>query len=124
VNPAPGGSLQEGKGPEVIDIVRDYTAICRGTTRATTNRVLGAASSSVLWASTGGNPERLGIHPEEEVGLVAAVAQAPRNLVTHVHGEVDRLVERLGLVSEAEIRSLRQQVQRLERHIGDIRGDR
>jgi hypothetical protein len=56
--------------------------------------------------------------------LVAAVAQAPRNLVTHVHGEVDRLVERLGLVSEAEIRSLRQQVQRLERHIGDIRGDR
>ena len=34
------------------------------------------------------------------------------------------MVERLGLVSEAEVRALRQQVQRLERHIGDLRGDR
>lgn len=124
MNRAPGGTLQEGKGPEVIDIVRDYSAICRGTTRATTNRVLGAASSSVLWVSTGGNPERAGVHPQDEVGLLSAVAQAPRNLVTYVHGEVDRVVERLGLVSEAEVRALRHQVQRLERHISDIRGDR
>lgn len=118
------GTLQAGKGPHVIDIVRDYSAICRGTTRATTNRVLGAASASVLWVSTGGHPERAGVQSEDEVSLSAAVTGAPRHLVTHLHGEVDRVVEQLGLVSEAEVRALRQQVQRLERHISDLRGDR
>jgi len=108
----------------VIDIVRDYSAICRGTTRATTNRVLRSASTSVLWVSTWGHPERAGVQPEDEVSLRAAVTGAPRHLVTHVHGEVDRVVEQLGLVSEAEVRALRHQVQRLERHISDLRGDR
>lgn len=106
----------------MIDIVRDYAAIGMGSTQATTNRVLGAAHSSAQWVTTWGHPERAG--DRSSTSLIGAVTSAPRALAAHVQAEVDRTVERLGLVTEAEVRALRQQVQRLERHISDLRGDR
>jgi polyhydroxyalkanoate synthesis regulator phasin len=108
----------------VIDIVRDYTAIGIGSTQATANRVVGAAHASADWASTWGHPERAGEHPEPRPGVVGCVVRAPGVLVAHAQHQIDGMVERLGLVSEAELRALRQQVQRLERHISDLRGDR
>jgi polyhydroxyalkanoate synthesis regulator phasin len=108
----------------VIDIVRDYTAIGMGSAQATTNRVLGAAHSSAQWMRTWGHGEQAGKPAESHVGLVGSVVRAPKALVSRAQAEVDCVVERLGLVSEAEVRALRQQVQRLERHISDLRGDR
>jgi polyhydroxyalkanoate synthesis regulator phasin len=108
----------------VIDIVRDYTAIGIGSTQATTNRVVGAAHAGAEWVITGGHPERASDHDEPNSGLLRSVVRAPGALVAHVQRQIDGLVERLGLVSEAEVRALRQQVQRLERHISDLRGDR
>jgi len=108
----------------VIDIVRDYTAIGIGSTQATANRVVGAAHASAQWVTTWGNPEQANDHPEPQRGLVGSVVRAPGALIAHVQRQIDGMVERLGLVSEAEVRALRQQVQRLERHISDLRGDR
>ena len=108
----------------MIDIIRDYTAIGMGSAQATTTKVMGAAQVGVLWVTTWGHPESAREHPEAEIDLLGAVVRAPRALATHVQGECDRMVERLGLVSESEVRALRTQVQRLERHIGDLRGDR
>jgi len=108
----------------VIDIVRDYAAIGLGSAQATTANVVGAAQSGALWVATWGHPEPSGDHPDSRPTIVGSVARAPRALSDHVHAELDRVVQRLGLVSEAEVRALRQQVQRLERHIGDLRGDR
>jgi len=108
----------------VIDIVRDYTAIGVGSAQATTAKVVGAAQSGALWVTTWGHPEAPADDPDNRPTLVGSVARAPRALSAHVQGEIERVVERLGLVSEAEVRALRHQVQRLERHIGDLRGDR
>jgi polyhydroxyalkanoate synthesis regulator phasin len=108
----------------VIDIVRDYTAIGIGSTQATANRVVGAAHASAQWVTTWGEPGQATDHPEPQRGLVGTVVQAPGALIAHVQRQIDSMVERLGLVSEAEVRALRQQVQRLERHISDLRGDR
>jgi putative NADPH-quinone reductase len=108
----------------VIDIVRDYTAIGRGSAQASVNRVRGAAHSGVRWVTTWGHPEHEGDHPDQHLGLMGSVARAPRSLAAHVQAEVDCLVERLGLVTDAEVRALRQQVQRLERHLSELRGDR
>jgi polyhydroxyalkanoate synthesis regulator phasin len=108
----------------VIDIVRDYTAIGLGSAQATTNRALGVVHTSTHWVRTWGRPEQAGDPPEANWGPFASIAGAPWSLAGHVQGEMDRLVERFDLVSKAEVRALRQQVQRLERHIGDLRGDR
>jgi polyhydroxyalkanoate synthesis regulator phasin len=119
-----GGTLRGGKERHMIDIVRDYTAIGMGSAQATTNRVLGAAHSSARWVTTWGHPELVGEHAEAHPGLMGSVARAPGALVSHVQGEIDCVVQRLGLVSESDVRALRHQVQRLERHISDLRGDR
>ena len=108
----------------MIDIVRDYTAIGIGSTQATTNRVVGAAHASAEWVTTWGHPEQASDHPEPHPSLIGSVARVPGALVAHMQRQIDGVVERLGLVSEAEVRALRQQVQRLERHISDLRGDR
>jgi hypothetical protein len=108
----------------MIDIVRDYTAIGMGGAQAATNRVLGAAQASAHRVRSWGYPGGTGDHPDAPPSLVGWVARAPGALVAHARGEIDCLVERLGLVSETEVRTLRQQVQRLERHISDLRGDR
>jgi hypothetical protein len=108
----------------VIDIVRDYTAIGIGSTQATTGRVVGAAHAGAQWVTTWGRPDQAGDHPEPHPSLIESVVRAPGALIAHLRRQIDGLVERLGLVSEAEVRALRQQVQRLERHISDLRGDR
>jgi hypothetical protein len=108
----------------VIDIVRDYTAIGVGSVQATTIRVLDAAHSSAQWVTSRGRPEQAAEDSEPSAGPLGRLARAPGALVAHVQGEIDRVVHRLGLVSEAEVRALRQQVQRLERRISDLRGDR
>lgn len=106
----------------MIDIVRDYTSIGIGSAQATTNRVLGVAHSSAQWVITWGHPERAG--DSSDASLIGSVIRAPWVILAHVQAEIDRAVERVGLVSEAEVRALRHQVQRLERHIADLRGDR
>jgi polyhydroxyalkanoate synthesis regulator phasin len=108
----------------VIDIVRDYTAIGIGSTQATANRVVGTVHAGVDRVGTWGHPEQASDPTETHRGLVGSVVHAPGALVVHVQRQIDGMVERLGLVSEAEVRALRQQVQRLERHISDLRGDR
>jgi hypothetical protein len=108
----------------VIDIVRDYTAIGLGSAQATTAKVVGAAHSSVQWVTTLGHPAPTGGHAESRPSLVASVVHVPMALSAQLQSEIDCIVERLGLVSETEVRALRNQVQRLERHIGDLRGDR
>ncbi len=108
----------------MIDIVRDYTAIGMGSAQATTNRVLGAAHAGAAWVSTWGHPDQADDRTESHAGFIGSVVRAPRSLAAHLQAEIDRAVERLGLVSEAEVRALRQQVQRLERRIADLRGDR
>jgi polyhydroxyalkanoate synthesis regulator phasin len=109
----------------VIDIVRDYTAIGIGSTQATTSRVVGAAHAGAEWVITGGHPvERSRDDQEPHPSLIESVVRVPGALFAHVQRQIDGVVERLGLVSEAEVRALRQQVQRLERHISDLRGDR
>jgi polyhydroxyalkanoate synthesis regulator phasin len=108
----------------VIDIVRDYTAIGIGSTQATANRVVGAAHSGAEWVTTWGRPDQASDHPESHPSLIESVVRAPGALIAHLQRQIDGVVERLGLVSEAEVRALRQQVQRLERHISDLRGDR
>jgi hypothetical protein len=108
----------------VIDIVRDYTAIGLGSAQATTTNVVGAAHSGARWVTSWGQAAPVGDDTDSRSSLLGTVVHAPHALSTHIQGEIDRAVERLGLVREAEVRALRHQVQRLERHIGDLRGDR
>lgn len=108
----------------MIDIVRDYAAIGLGSAQAATANVVGAAQSGARWVTAWGRPEPAADHSDAHATLLGAVTRTPQALSTHIQGEIERVVERLGLVSEAEVRALRHQVQRLERHIGDLRGDR
>jgi polyhydroxyalkanoate synthesis regulator phasin len=39
-------------------------------------------------------------------------------------GDVDSLIGRLGLVKKSELHAVRQQIHRLERRVGEVRGER
>lgn len=108
----------------MIDIVRDYAAIGLGSAQAATANIMGVAQSGARWATSWVHLEPAVEDPDQHASLLGTVVRTPQALSTHMQGEIDRLVERLGLVSEAEVRALRHQVQRLERHISDLRGDR
>jgi hypothetical protein len=106
----------------VIDIVKDYAAIGAGTAQATVSRAIGvgrAGAGQVAWLTQG------------DFGASVATFD-PRALVGHgqawasglVRSDLDELVGRLGLVKKSELNAVRQQLHRLERRLGEVRGER
>ena len=103
----------------MIDIIRDYTAIGMGTAQATTNRIVGLGRAGAAQAVSWG----VGTLADVQQDPVGTVTQAPGALAARVHGELDRVVGRVGYVSGEEVRALRLQVQKMERRIAELRGD-
>ena len=108
----------------MIDIVRDYTAIGRGSTHAARARIRETVRLGTLRINGCAHPSGTRLPQEGEPTIAAGLAAVPTTLLANARCEFDRAVERLGLVTVTELRSLRSQVQGLERRVGDLRGDR
>lgn len=101
----------------MIDIVRDYASIGVGTAQAVTTSAARAGRSAV-----------------DRVGHVADAWSpgSPREALDRGRGamggllnpDVDGLITRLGLAKRSELTAVRQQLLRLERRLGDVRGER
>ncbi|MCU0301235.1 MAG: hypothetical protein MUF35_06475 [Candidatus Nanopelagicales bacterium] len=108
----------------MIDIVRDYSAIGMGTAQAATARVVGVGRGAVEGVT--------GIVRLDPHAVGAPLVQAPRAVANHgrdvlrglLAGDVDGVINRLGLVKKSELHSVRLQLHRLERRLGDVRGER
>ena len=120
----PGEYPESREGADVIDIIRDYTAIGLGTAQATTDRVVGAGRDGLSRVSGWGqSPDDDG--SEASTGeLLGTITRVPTLVVGRAHGELGRAVDLLGLASNAEVRALRAHVQGLERRVSDLRGER
>jgi polyhydroxyalkanoate synthesis regulator phasin len=109
----------------VIDIVRDYAAIGMGTAQAATTRVAGVGRDAVGAV--------IGLAQVDPAALpLANVSVDPRGVASHgreavrglLAGDVDGVINRLGLVKKSELHAVRAQLHRLERRLGDVRGER
>ena len=107
----------------MIDIVRDYAAIGVGTAQAGTSRAVGGvrAGAGRLGSLTHLELDSVtnllaGIPPVAALGR--AREAGPRGL------DVDQVISRLGLVKSSELNAVRHQLLRLERRLGEVRGER
>lgn len=108
----------------MIDIVRDYSAIGMGTAQAATARVLGVGRGAVEGITS--------LAQVELPALRGPLSEAPRAAAGHgrdvlrgvVAGDVDGVINRLGLVKKSELQAVRLQLHRLERRLGEVRGER
>jgi len=111
----------------VIDMVRDYAAIGMGAAQATTTRVadVGRTGAQVVAALVRPEPAtRSATGRVPAAGLGEQLSRKRDAVAALLRGDVGRFTNELGLVHESEVRALRQQVSRLERRLGDLRGER
>lgn len=108
----------------MIDIVRDYAAIGVGTVQATTTRAVNVGRAGVDGLIGLGHMEA-GLRPAREVLSPRVAVTRGRDAVSGVlGGDVDSLIGRLGLAKKSELHAVRQQIHRLERRLGEVRGER
>lgn len=109
----------------MIDIVRDYAAIGVGTVQATTTRAVGVGRAGVDRLTGLGHVDTRLVPPSRESLSPRAAVTRGRDAVTGLlGGDVDSLIGRLGLVKKSELHAVRQQIHRLERRVGEVRGER
>lgn len=110
----------------MIDIVRDYASIGMGTAQATTSRIVGFGRGGVARVSALGllEPAGLGRRLEPRITARDAVERGRGAVGGLLGADVDGVVNRLGLAKKSELHAVRQQLQRLERRLGEVRGDR
>lgn len=106
----------------MIDIVKDYTAISLGTAQAATARIAGLGRDTAEFVSgrraadPGGQP--LGVFsPRVQVGRARDVA---RSLLA---GDLDGVINTIGLAKRSDLHAVRLQLQRLERRVAEPRGE-
>jgi hypothetical protein len=108
----------------VIDIVRDYAAIGVGTVQATTTRAVNVGRAGVDGIVGLGHIDA-GLRPTREALSPRSAIARGREAVSGVFGgDVDSLIGRLGLAKKSELHAVRQQIHRLERRLGEVRGER
>lgn len=103
----------------------DYAAISTGSTQATASRVIGVGRSGA------GRASRL-VHMNAAALIAPLAALDPRAVVGQgrelasglIPSDFDDLVSRLGLAKKSEVNAVRQQLHRLERRLGEVRGER
>ena len=107
----------------MIDIVRDYVSIGMGSVQAVTAEVAGAGRAGVnqVAAQLGAAGDVLGgARPEGE-----SVIAVGRGLLDSLRqADLDAVASRLGLAKKSEVHAVRQQIQRLERRLGEDRRER
>ena len=110
----------------MIDIVRDYASIGMGTAQATTSRVVGVGRAGVARVAAFGplDPASLGRSLESRLTAREAVGRGRGAVGGLLGADVDGVVNRLGLAKKSELHAVRQQLQRLERRLGEVRGER
>lgn len=107
----------------MIDIVRDYLAIGLGSAQAVTAEVAGAGQAGARRISA------LVDLPEPSVTLAAADPRVVLGwgwdaIVGLRATDLDTLAGRLGLAKKSEVNAVRQQLQRLERRLSEVRRER
>ncbi|HEX6888870.1 MAG TPA: hypothetical protein VF143_12260 [Candidatus Nanopelagicales bacterium] len=109
----------------MIDIVRDYAAIGMGTAQAATTRVAGVGRDAVeaVVGLAQVDPASLPL-PSVTVDPRAMASQGRDAVRGLLAGDVDGVINRLGLVKKSELHAVRAQLHRLERRLGDVRGER
>ena len=105
----------------MIDIVRDYAAITVGTAQASTTRAVGAGQAAARRVASLGAVDPAVLR-SRLAGLVPAAARAGE--VGPLGLDIDQLIRRLGLVQTSELTAVRHQLLRLERRLGEVRGER
>lgn len=108
----------------MIDIVRDYAAIGVGTVQATTTRAVSVGRAGVDGIIGIGHVDT-GLRPTRESLSPRSAMNRGRDALSGVlSGDVDTLIGRLGLAKKSELHAVRQQIHRLERRLGEVRGER
>lgn len=110
----------------MIDIVRDYAAIGMGTAQAATGRVVRVGRTAVDHVIELGSTQSAALGQQfTDRPSAGQVAERGRVLLAGiVNPDIDGLVTRLGLAKRSELNAVRQQMHRLERRLGEVRGDR
>jgi hypothetical protein len=107
----------------VIDIVRDYLALGMGSAQAVTEEVAGAGRAGATRVASALN---LGPLPSlrEGADLGDALERGRALLSSPGSVDLDAVASRLGLAKKSELNAVRQQIQRLERRLGEARRER
>jgi hypothetical protein len=107
----------------VIDIVRDYVALGMGSAQAVTEEVAGAGRAGATRVASALN---LGPLPgiREGAHLGGALERGRSVLSGLGSADLDAVASRLGLAKKSELQAVRQQLQRLERRLGEVRRER
>jgi hypothetical protein len=97
-----------------------------GSAQATTSRIVGIGRSGVarVAALRPLEPATLGLTQESRMTAREAVERGRGAVGGLLGGDVDAVVNRLGLAKKSELHAVRQQLQRLERRLGEVRGER
>lgn len=107
----------------MIDIVRDYASIGIGTAQATTARTVGTGRAGVARIGSLAQVDRAALG-SALAGLVPAAAIGRARETGALGIDVDQVISRLGLVKTSELNAVRHQLQRIERRLGEVRGER
>ncbi len=109
----------------MIDMVRDYAAISVGTAQATTTRAVGVGRAGVDRLTSVGRSDTAALRgPMGSLSPRAAVDRGREAVSGVLGGDVDGVIGRLGLAKKSELHAVRQQIHRLERRLGEVRGER
>lgn len=109
----------------VIDMVRDYAAIGVGTAQATTTRAVVVGRAGVDRLTSLGRSDTVALPaPVGSLSPREAVGRGREAVSGILSGDVDSLIGRLGLAKKSELHAVRQQIHRLERRLGEVRGER
>lgn len=109
----------------MIDIARDYVSIGVGTAQATTAQAINLGRAGAAQVRALGSLDRESLRGP--LDSLAARLSDPDSL-PGVGGllatDVDQLIGRLGLARKSDLNHLLHHVQRLERRLGEVRGER
>lgn len=107
----------------MIDIVRDYASIGVGAAQAATTSVLRTGRSAVGRVTSVVEPSAWS-GPEGGASAREVLDRGRGAVGGLLRTDLDGVVTRLGLAKRSEVNAVRQQLQRIERRLGDVRGER
>jgi hypothetical protein len=109
----------------VIDAVRGYLQLASGLTEVTRQRAMAAARALAVQAGAEQMPEQLARSVTGLADDLVATSRANRDLLVGlVTGEIDKTVNRLGLVTSEDLGRLSRTIDRLETRLDGLATER
>lgn len=104
---------------------KDYLAIGAGSTQATASRLIGVGRAGADQVARLADVDAAAlVAPLSTLDPRAALDEGRALIGGVLRSDFDEVVGRLGLVKRSELNAVRQQLHRLERRLGEVRGER